>query len=89
MKTLIKSFIATICLVMLAGCSTSSSSYYSEPPSEFLIDNQGKYIDENGNRVEKPVKNPYFDDYTKNSSSLILVKPKRPKEGVHYRAQPY
>lgn len=41
----------------------SHSSYFAEKPQKYLKDNQGKWIDENGNRVDKPVKNPYLKHF--------------------------
>ncbi|MDF7676902.1 hypothetical protein PT286_09175 [Neisseriaceae bacterium ESL0693] len=36
---------------------------YAQPPAQYLIDEQGHYIDKNGNRVDQPVENPYYQDY--------------------------
>ena len=75
----------------------SHSSYDKVIPEKNLIDNQGKYIDKNGYRVNDPVRNPYFEEFeniwlkgenhnrsTNNPSLPVLVKPEKPKEGVIY-----
>ncbi|WP_051940809.1 hypothetical protein [Stenoxybacter acetivorans] len=41
----------------------SHSSYYMERPDKYLFDEKGNYIDVNGNRVDKPVDNPYYEDF--------------------------
>lgn len=43
----------------------SHSGYFWEMPKDYLQDESGRYIDENGNRVDKPVENPYKDDFDK------------------------
>ena len=73
------------------------SSYFKVKPDDVLTDNQGNYIDLNGNRVSSPVDNPYLDNYkeiwidgktnnqnTENPSLPVLVRPEKPKKGVVY-----
>lgn len=62
--------------ILLAGCA--SDDYFGDVPPEYLIDESGHYIDKDGNRVDKPVRNPYRDEFDKsranNSSSTILIR---------------
>lgn len=43
----------------------SHSSYFREVPSKYLKDNNGNYIDERGRITDKPIDNPYFDEFKK------------------------
>ena len=38
---------------------------YAQPPAQYLVDQRGRYIDENGNLTDHPVENPYYRDYMK------------------------
>lgn len=38
---------------------------YAQPPAKYLVDENGRYIDQNGNRTDKPVENPYYREYIK------------------------
>ncbi|MDG6881149.1 Filamentous hemagglutinin [Phocoenobacter uteri] len=62
----------------------SHSSYVGEVPTENLIDDNGRFIDEKGNRVSKKINNPYrkefkevwsLDENNKNLSLPIVIKP--------------
>ena len=68
----------------------SHSSYFWDRPKERLIDEQGRFIDADGNLSDKPVDNPYLKDFKKkwtdgvshnlnadNPSSPVLIKPKK------------
>ena len=38
---------------------------YAQPPAQYLVDQRGRYIDENGNLTDHPVENPYYRVYMK------------------------
>jgi hypothetical protein len=38
---------------------------YAQIPAQYLVDQRGRYIDENGNLTDHPVENPYYRDYMK------------------------
>lgn len=38
---------------------------YAQPPAKYLVDENGRYIDQNGNRTDYPVENPYYREYIK------------------------
>ncbi|NUE67488.1 hypothetical protein [Snodgrassella sp. ESL0253] len=38
---------------------------YAQIPAQYLVDERGRYIDENGNLTDHPVENPYYRDYMK------------------------
>jgi hypothetical protein len=38
---------------------------YAQIPAQYLVDERGRYIDENGNLTNHPVENPYYRDYMK------------------------
>ncbi|QLB12868.1 hypothetical protein EV697_1086 [Bisgaardia hudsonensis] len=64
----------------------SHSSYFGKVPEEYLKDEEGYNIDQNGNRVSKAVENPYLEDFDEkwdpkgikdNPSLPILIKPNK------------
>lgn len=38
---------------------------YAQPPAKYLVDEKGRYIDQNGNQTDYPVENPYYREYIK------------------------
>ena len=70
----------------------SHSSYFKLIPKDKLTDNDGNYIDRDGNRVNEPVDNPYLDDFKEkwgdvgrlNPSLPVWVKPKNSQKEVNY-----
>ena len=38
---------------------------YAQPPAKYVVDENGRYIDQNGNRTDSPVENPYYRKYIK------------------------
>lgn len=38
---------------------------YAQPPAKYLVDENGRYIDQNGNQTAYPVENPYYREYIK------------------------
>lgn len=61
---------------VLAGCGLlNDDDYFAEVPSKYLINEQGQYIDLNGNVVKNPVVNPYYEKYMK-SGTVIMKKVK-------------
>lgn len=38
---------------------------YAQSPAKYLVDENGRYIDQNGNRTDYPVENPYYREYIK------------------------
>jgi filamentous hemagglutinin len=77
----------------------SHSSYSSEIPSEYLVNNNGQFIDKNGVVIpkEKSVKNEYYEEYSKkwgdsNSHNLslpLLVPSNKSKEVIKYEKDPF
>lgn len=77
----------------------SHSSYSAEIPSEYLVNNNGQFIDKKGVVVpeEKRVKNEYYEEYSEkwgnsNSHNLslpLLVPSDKSKEVIKYEKDPF
>lgn len=77
----------------------SHSSYSAEKPSEYLVNNNGQFIDKKGIVVPetKKVKNEYYEEYSekwgdsnsKNLSLPILVPSTKSKEVLKYEKDPF
>ena len=80
----------------------SHSSYFWDRPKERLIDEQGRFIDADGNLSDKPVDNPYLSRYKRiwekgethnqaspNASAPILVRPTKKIKGIEYYETPH
>ncbi|WP_037587306.1 hypothetical protein [Stenoxybacter acetivorans] len=63
----------------LTGCMgflISDDDYFAEAPAKYLVNGKGQYIDKNGNRVDSPVLNPYFEEFNKNPTVIKVITPK-------------
>ena len=60
-------FSLPLILFSLHGCQ--SNDYFAEEPSAYLIDEDGHFINEKGERVNQPVPNPYRIEYERNKGS--------------------
>lgn len=75
MKQQAKTLGLILLALTMASCA-SDGDYYAEVPSQFLVNEHGQYIDQNGKISPTPVENPYYKKFQKNQSAIKPVLPR-------------